>query len=388
MRRRDSDVNESVRLGRIAGIQVGVHWSVLAILALVVFVLAARWLPITAPDRSTAEYIGTAVVAGLLFMASLLAHEVSHAVLARRNGLGVDRIVLWLFGGVALLRGEPATPGADLRIAGVGPLVSALLGVGFWVLYELAAAAAAGALVVATLWWLAFINIVLAAFNLVPAAPLDGGRVLRAVVWRWTGNRQRAAVLAARAGRLFGVVLIALGLVQVLLVGIEGLWLALIGWFLVAAARAEEEYTTTRQALAGIRVGEVMTANPVTAPADSAISDFIDRFLLRQRFSGFPLLDSGGRLAGLVTLNRVRQVPPASRATTTLRQVACPPDEVPVARPEEDLLDLLPRMNECSDGRAVVIDGMGRVIGIISPTDISRMVQNADLFPRAATGTH
>lgn len=379
-------MNESVRLGRIAGVQVGVHWSVLAILALVVFGLAAGWLPFTAPDRSQGAYLVAALVAGLLFLASLLAHELSHAVLARRNGLPAERIVLWLFGGVALLRGDPATPGADLRIAGVGPLVSAVLGAVFFGLGGLAAAVGAGALVVGTLNWLALINVVLAVFNLVPAAPLDGGRILRAAVWRWTGDRQRAAILAARAGRLFGVALIGLGLAQLLLVrGFGGLWLALIGWFLIAAARAEETYATTRHTLAGVRVSEAMTPDPVTAPAQLTVGEFIDRLLFNQRFSGFPLIDSQRRLAGLVTLNRIREVPPESRPTTTLRQVACPADQVPQARPEEDLLRLLPRMSECSDGRAVVVDEAGRVVGIVSPSDIARLVQNADLLPRSPT---
>ncbi|HEU0089626.1 MAG TPA: site-2 protease family protein [Pseudonocardiaceae bacterium] len=379
-------MNESFRLGRIAGIQVGAHWSALAVLALVTVGLATGWLPLAAPGRSPVEYAVTAVVAGVLFLLSLLAHEVSHAVLARRNGLPVERITLWLFGGVALLRGEPATPGADLRIAGVGPLVSVGLGAGFVGLGGLASAGQAGPLIVAALSWLGVINLVLAVFNLVPAAPLDGGRVLRAALWRWTGDRQRAAVTAARAGRLFGIVLLGLGLAQVLVGGsLSGLWLALIGWFLVAAARAEEEYATTQRALAGIRVGDIMTPDPVTVPPELTVGEFIDRHLLNQRFSTFPLLDDRRQLAGLVTLNRIRQVPAGSRADTSLRQVACPPDQVAVARPDEDLLQLLPRMSGCADGRAIVLDEAGRVIGIVSPTDIARPVQNADLLqPRTA----
>ncbi|MGH4017047.1 MAG: site-2 protease family protein [Pseudonocardiaceae bacterium] len=379
-------MNESFRLGRIAGVQVGAHWSVLAILAVVTVGLAVGWMPLAAPGRSPVAYGVAGVVAGLLFLLSLLAHELSHAVLARRNGLPVERITLWLFGGVALLRGEPATPGADLRIAGIGPLVSVGLGAGFFGLGALATVAGAGPLVVAALNWLAVINVVLAVFNLVPAAPLDGGRLLRAAVWRWTGDRQRAAVVAARAGRLFGFVLIGLGLAQLLLGrGFGGLWMALIGWFLVAAARAEEEHATTRRALAGVKVTDVMTPNPVTAPPELTVSDFVDQQLLNQRFSAFPLLDSQRRLAGLVTLNRIRQLPGQSRPVTSLQQVACPPEEVPVARPDEDLLELLPRMTGCTDGRAVVLDEAGRVVGIVSPTDIARTVQNADLLSRSGT---
>lgn len=376
-------MNGSVTLGRVAGVQVSAHWSVLAILALVSIGLAAGWLPLAAPDRSALAYAITGVLAGLVFLASLLAHEISHAVLARRNGLPVERITLWLFGGVALLRGEPATPGADLRIAGVGPLVSLVLSGGFFGAGALAAAADAAPLAVAALNCLGIINLVLAVFNLVPAAPLDGGRLLRAAVWQWTGDRQRAAVVAARAGLFFGVALIGLGLAQLLLARVfGGLWLALIGWFLVTAARAEEEYATTRKALAGVRVSEVMTPNPVSASPEYTVGEFLDRHLMNQRFSTFPLLEHRGHLAGLVTLNRIRQLPPDSRSVTPLRQVACPPDEVPVARPDEDLIELLPRMTNCSDGRAVVLDEEGRVVGIVSPSDIARTVQNSDLFAR------
>ncbi|HEX2301293.1 MAG TPA: site-2 protease family protein [Pseudonocardiaceae bacterium] len=376
-------MNETFRLGRIAGIQVGAHWSVLAILALVTIGLAVGWMRLAAPDSSPVAHAVAGVVTGVLFLLSLLVHEISHAVLARRNGLPVERIILWLFGGIAVLRGEPATPGADLRIAGIGPVVSLVLGAGFFGLSALASAVAAGPLVVSALQWLAVINIVLAVFNLVPAAPLDGGRLLRAAVWRWTGDRQRAAIVAARAGRFFGIVLIGLGLAQLLLGGgFGGLWLALIGWFLVAAARAEEQHAVARQALAGIRVGEVMTPNPVTAPPALPVSDFIDQQLLSQRFSAFPLLDDQRHLAGLVTLNRIRQLPSRLRSTTSLRQVACPPEQVPVARPGEDLLELLPRMTDCTDGRAVVLDDADRVVGIISPSDIARTVQNADFLAR------
>ncbi len=358
-------------------------------LALIAVGLAAGRLPLVSPGRSTVAYAAAGLITAVVFLASLVAHEVSHAVVARRNGLDVDRITLWLFGGVAMLRGEAANPGADLRIAGVGPLVSALLGLVFFGAAVLADAAGAGPLIVAALSWLAVINVVLALFNLIPAAPLDGGRVLRAAVWRWTGNRHRAALVAARAGRIFGIALIGIGLAGVVAFrGFGGFWLALIGWFLVTAARAEEQHTVQQRTLAGVQVADVMTPSPVTAAPELSVQQFIDDYLLHNRFSAVPLMDHINRFAGLVTINRIRQVPAADRAGTRLLDVACPPSEVPMARPEEPLTELLPRMAGCTDGRAVVLDPGGRLIGIVSPSDVARTVQNAEFRSRADAIPH
>jgi CBS domain-containing protein len=235
-------------------------------------------------------------------------------------------------------------------------------------------------LVAATLGSLALINVLLAVFNLMPAAPLDGGRVLRAAVWAATGDRVRAAVLAARAGRFLGLVLIVFGFAQVLLFGaLGGLWLALIGWFLVTAAQAEEQHTVLNQRLRGVRVRDAMGPPPVTAIPDATVAQFIDDVVLRQQFSTYPLVDDGGGLAGLVTLNRIRRVPVEERAQTRLHDIATPPAEVPTGRPDEPLVDVLPRLAAAGDGRAVVVDDAGRVVGLISPRDITAATIRAEL---------
>jgi Zn-dependent protease/CBS domain-containing protein len=373
-------VRETLSLGRIAGVKVGINWSALAIVVRIVAGLATGQLPDEYPGRSPVAYVAAAVVAAVLFLASLLAHELAHAVVARRNGVQVHSIVLWLLGGVAQLEGEPRTPGADLRIAVVGPLTSLAVGAVFGAVGALAAALGADRLVVGVLVYLAGTNILLAVFNLIPAAPLDGGRVLRAILWRRRGNRESAAVTAARAGRVVGFVLVGIGLLESLLTGtLNGIWLALVGWFLVSAATAEEQQARMGSRLSGVRVGDVMTRDPVVADGTMTLADFVDRLALTHQFSGYPLVDHGGRLTGLVTLNRVRAVPPGQRAGTRLRDIACPAEGVPTAHPAEPLVTFLPRMRGCSDGRAVVLDEYGRVIGIVSSTDVSRAIQLADL---------
>lgn len=365
-----------IRIGTIAGFELRVHWSTLIIFGLLTFSLAAAQLPDQAPDASDAAYVVAALIAGAAFYVALLAHEVSHAIVAERNGIEVDRLTLWLLGGLAELRGEPESPGADLRIAGVGPLVSLAFGAiaaGAAVLLQ---AAGASDLVVATTAWLAGINVILAVFNLIPAAPLDGGRVLRAALWAWRGDRSWAASKAARAGEIFGYTLIGIGLLSLLYPGIGGLWFLVLGWFLINAARAEQLQTQVRDQLGDLPVERVMTPNPSVAPADATVAEVLDDYVLRQRHSAFPLRDADGKLAGLITLERLRSVAPDQRATTPVRSVACPVGEVVTVQPDEPLVDLLPRLNSCGDGRALVLRN-GELVGIVTPTDVTRVLDVA-----------
>ena len=306
----------SISLGRIAGIRVGINASVFLIVAILVAGLATGQLPNAFPGRSIVAYVIAAIIAAVLFLASLLAHELAHSLVARRNGIEVESIVLWLLGGVAQLKGEAKTPGADFRIAIVGPLTSFALAIIFGLAAGGVTLLGTAGLPFGVLAYLAATNAMLAVFNLIPAAPLDGGRVLRAALWRWRGNRQAAAVSAARAGRFVGFALIALGVLQVVTgFGLGGVWLALIGWFVVSAATAEEQQARLGGQLAGVAVGQVMTATPVVVDANLTVEEFIARVALTQPFSTYPLVDLQGRLTGLVTLNRVRAVPPESRAS-------------------------------------------------------------------------
>lgn len=374
-------MGSTLRLGRFAGVDVGAHWSVLIIFGLLAWTLSASNFPTAYPGDPRWAYVVAGVCAAVAFLLGLLAHEVAHAIVARRNGLSVESITLWVFGGVARLGGEARTPGAELRIAGVGPLVSLLIGVGFGAVATVLAAAGSTGLVVGTFSWLAGINIGLAVFNALPAAPLDGGRLLRAALWRWRGDRTWAAITAAQAGRILGMLLIFFGLWQFLVGATFGaLWLALIGWFLLGAATAEGQQARLGSALGGLRVADIMSAQPETAPADLTVAEFTDRHLWTSRHSAFPLVDNG-RPIGLVTLNRIRSVPPDRRATTTLRDVACARDDLTLASPDEPVTDLLPRLNRCADGRALVVSG-DQLVGIVSPSDISRAVQRASVRNR------
>lgn len=373
-------MRSSISLGRVGGVPVGLNITVLVIVVILVIGLALGRFPIAFPGLSPLAYLLAALVSAALFLASLLAHELAHAIVAKRHGVEVTGITLWLLGGVAELRGEPRSPGADLKIAGVGPLTSLVLG-GVFALVSWAAAAVGGPPLLSGMFgYLAALNILLAVFNLVPAAPLDGGRILRAFLWARWGDRMRAAVAAARAGRVFGYTLIALGFLNLVSgLGLQGIWLALIGLFLVNAASAEEQQTQIDAALHGIRVAEVMSRDPVVARPDETVAGLIDRLVLRHHLSTYPLVEDDGRFAGLVTLGRIRAVNPDDRAATPLRGIACPPEQVPSARPDDLLTELLQRMSGCADGRAVVLDDTGRLVGLVTPSDVSRTIQTVDL---------
>jgi Zn-dependent protease/predicted transcriptional regulator len=372
-------VKETLRLGHVLGIRVGVNWTVLVIFTLVLVGLAAGRFPLTHPDEEPWAYALAGGIAAVTFFLSLLAHELAHAVVARGAGIRVEGITLWLFGGVAKLLDEAKDPRTDLRVAGVGPLVSVLLAAGFALLALLAAGLGIEGLPVGVLWWLSLINTVLAVFNLVPAAPLDGGRILRAILWHRHGDRTRAAVTASRAGRTFGILLIGFGIAMIVtLPGFGGLWFMLIGWFIMTAAGAEEQHAQLQERLGGVRVAQVMSRQLVTVPEQLSVSDLIESFVWRSSFSSFPVVDPEGHPRGLITLNHIKEVPHEQRHQVAVSQVARPMEELVVVQPDTPLTELLPPLSSSSERRALVVEG-GALVGLISTTDIARAIEVADL---------
>ena len=368
----------TLRLGRIGGVIVGVNWTVLVIVGLLTWSLAEVTLPELTSGYSSAVYWAVALVTAVGLLGSILAHELSHAVVARRHGVVVEDITLWMFGGLARLGGQAQDAATELRIAVAGPATSVAVGVGCLALAALSGVAGAPDVVTAALAWLGVINMVLAVFNLLPGAPLDGGRVLAAVLWWRSGDARWARERAARAGQILGQILIALGVVEFALTsGVGGLWLALIGWFLTTSARVEQNQSELERVFDGVRVGDVMTVEPRTASGDTSVEEFVLHHALTSHASSFPVVDAAGNLEGLVTLRRLRQLPRDRWRSTTLRAAAVPADQLAVARPDELLVDALPRSGQ-GDGRVLVVDGR-RVVGIVTPTDVTNALESLSL---------
>ena len=367
-------MNETIPLGRIAGIRVGLNWTVLVIFALVVFLLAFGRLPVAYPGYPGWAYWVAGIVTALVFFGSLLLHELGHAIVARRNNMRVDGITLWLLGGVARIRDEAASPAAEVRITGVGPLISLLLGIGFAVLGVVVVALTGPGLVAEAVVWLAAINVLLAVFNVIPAAPLDGGRLLRAFLWWYTGDRVRSTVRAARAGRIVGWAFVAISLLLVFLgPWFSAIWLALIGFFLITAATAEGSHAEMRAILGGVPVRVAMSGDLTVAPAETTVTEFVDGSLFRYRHSAFPVVRGDSVPVGLVTVHQVRQVPPDRRASTTLEEVMTPVDEAATTTSTEPLSEALPLIETSPDHRALVVDD-GQLVGIVTPSDVSRVM--------------
>jgi Zn-dependent protease len=370
-------VDESIRLGTIFGLRIGVNWSLGVVFLLLAYTLAGGFQQDIA-GLPEGAYWGAAVVAALLFYASLLAHEIGHALMARRLGVEVEGITLWLFGGVARLRGQAATAGTEAKIAVVGPLVSVALGALFFGSAFAVQVGGGPDLVGEVLFWLAATNIVLAVFNLVPAFPLDGGRLLKSLLWKRSRNRFAATRTAARVGRAFGFILIAAGLFRLLFGDVvQGIWGVFLGWFLLGAARSEESQVMLGGALAGVRVADVMTPEPFVGPGWVTVDEFLHSYAATYRYTVFPIRSFEGELAGVVTLKNLTRVEPERRRATRVGDVACPLEQVATAGPEELLVDVLPRMgSSCSEGRVLVRDAAdgNRLLGIVSPADVTRLL--------------
>jgi Zn-dependent protease/CBS domain-containing protein len=371
-------MNENVSLGRIAGIHVGLNWSLLVVAALIAWSLEGSILPSAAPGRPAAEYWIAGVISALVFLVSLLAHELAHSIVAQRRGVRVEGITLWLFGGVSRFSSDTTSPGASALITFVGPLTSLVLGALFYLVSAAVGAAGHHGLVQATLSWLGYINLLLGLFNLLPAFPLDGGRLLQALVWLRTGDRLRATTIAARVGMAFAFLMIAYGLVSFVFTGnfVGGIWWVFLGWFLLSAARSEEAGGLIRQALQGISVREVMTADPVQAPDDITVEEALHGYMLASRHSTFPVHDRAGRLSGLLTLAALKRVPAGDRASTLIRDISCGLRDVPTVGPDEAVANLLGQSDGCGQGRTLVVDG-DQLVGIVSPSDINRLLQRS-----------
>ena len=359
---------------RIRGIRVGANWTWLIVFTLVLWSLTSTMFPQTYPGLSRTAYIGMGITAAVLLFGSVLLHELGHALRAIKEGMRIHGITLWLLGGVAQFSGMFPRAGAEFRIAVAGPAVSALLAVSLWLVTLGSKAVGLPDAIVGVADYLARINVILFAFNLVPALPLDGGRVLRSWLWNRLGNFQHATVLAARAGIGFGILLIATGLLDFLTGagGAGGLWLLFLGWFLIQAAQAETQAAFLQEALRGRRVADLMTPDPVTVGPSLTIDRFLDGVVTGRGHSTYPVVDYGG-LRGLMSLQRAGAVPSDKRARRTVSQQMWPAHDLPVVHPEQPMEDALDVLMQ-GPRRAVVVKDE-RVVGIVSLVDVMRAIE-------------
>jgi Zn-dependent protease len=360
-------MNDTFRLGRIAGIPIGLNWTWLVVFALFVWSLAAAVFPSTNPGLATATYIGMGIAAVLIFFGSLLLHELGHALQARREGMEIDGITLWLFGGVSRFRGSFTSAGGEFRIAIAGPLVTAVLGAAFLAVAALLHLPPA---VDGVLAWLGYINLVLLAFNLLPAIPLDGGRIFRAALWRLKGDFAWATRLATRVGRGLGFLMIAAGIVVVFTsAAFSGLWLALIGWFVLEAAGEEARLLSVRNGLEGLAVSDLMARHPVVAYPDETLAAFVRKIPWAGDKAGYPVVEDGEPI-GLLPLARLAERPTDELESVLVRERMVPLSTVPTLSADEPALDAVLALGLAGKEVALVLDGP-TLDGVIYLSDVT-----------------
>ena len=371
-----------IRIGSIFDVPITLHLSWIVVFGLITWTLATGYFPPREPGLPVVSYWVKALIASLLFFLSILLHEAAHAVVARRSGIPIQSITLFIFGGVARMGKDPEKGTTEAKVAVAGPVVSLALSLAFHLTSSLPALAPS---IREVARYLALINVVLALFNLVPAFPLDGGRILRGLLWGPLG-KTRATRIAARSGTLFAFLLIFNG-VFALLAGapIAGMWHLMIGWFLREAAGEAYQQAHLDEVLRGMTTRDVMVEDVLTIPAAISVQEAIKTYILRSGYGGYPVLRDDA-VVGLLCLRDVLRLPPEELEHTSVQSVMLPLSDAIAVSPDVPLRDALAKMAQGGKGRLLVVEG-GRLAGLFTTDSVLRHVRVRErLGERAGVG--
>ncbi len=363
-------------LFKILGFEISIDISWFLILALVVWSLGGSYFPYAYPDLSTSTHWIMGIIAALLLFISVLIHELSHSVVARNHGLKIQGIRLFIFGGVSEMTEEPKEASAEFKIAVVGPITSLVLAGIFYAITFLPVKAWSVP-AYAIFMYLAILNLALGIFNLIPGFPLDGGRVLRAILWGRSNNLERATDIAAKVGKGFAYLLIAFGAINALSGNfISGIWYIFIGMFLSSAAEGSKRQLLMREGLSGVKIKNVMSTKVVTISPQMDCQTVVDEYILKYRFDMFPVVDDTGVMVGMITLHDIKHLPRDEWASTPIREVMNPVQEEMVLHPEDEAVECLSRMVQSEEqGRMPVIDDQNDLVGIVTRRDIMNLLR-------------
>lgn len=364
------------RIARVAGISIEINFSWLIVFGLIIYTFSTGWLPERLPHATAAQLWIAGLVTALLFFGSLLLHELAHSLMAQRLGAEVSRITLFIFGGVSQMTHEPKDPASEFKISIVGPATSAVLGGAFIGLGRALDYARLPEPWSAPCMLVGGVNFALAIFNMLPAFPLDGGRVLRSILWSVWRNLERATRAASTVGRWFGYLMIGVGVME--LIGGDvtgGLWTLALGWLLATMAAASYQRVQLQQALGGVHVHDLMSSPVATIPAGASLQNAAYDYFMSARFTAFGV-EEAGRIVGMVHREQLQPVDRALWPSTTVAEVMSPLDrDTMTIRADEEAVEALMKMAENEVGRLLVVDWAGEVIGIISQSDIMRLVK-------------
>jgi Zn-dependent protease/predicted transcriptional regulator len=361
-------------LFKLLGFEVGIDISWIIIAILIAWSLSTGLFPFYYKDLSTQMYWFMGIVGALLLFLSIIAHEFSHSLVARKYGMPMKGITLFIFGGVAQMDKEPPRPMAEFMMAIVGPISSIIIALLFYGLYTAGKQGNFPEPINGVVGYVAIINGLLAGFNLIPAFPLDGGRVLRSILWGLKGNLRWATRISSRIGSGFGFALIGLGVIRVLFGNfIGGMWLFLIGMFLHSAAKGAYQQLLTRRALEGEPVRRFMKTEPVTVPPSISIEELVDVYVYQYHFKMFPVVEDSQRLVGCVTTRELKEVPREQWRQKTVKDVAQPCSAENTIEPQADAMQALSVMNRSGNGRLMVVE-KGRLVGVLSLKDMLKLM--------------
>ncbi len=368
-----------VRLGSVAGFEISLDYSWFILFFLILATFTGAVFPASVPDLSRLEYLLMGVAGTLLFFSSLLLHELAHSFVARWKGIRIEGITLFIFGGMARTAREASTAGDEFLIAVVGPVTSFLLAAVFYGIAAASVRLGLGDPVSAVAAYLGLVNLALAIFNLLPGFPLDGGRLLRAAAWRVTGSLRGATRIASASGRFMGWAITALGVFSLFAGGglIGGLWMIFIGWFLAQAARVSYQQLLLQEILSPLAARQAMSPQPETVPPDVSLEELVHDFFLRRPFSSFPVVEDGV-IVGLVTLGQLKTLDRENWAHKRVSDIMSPVEETVIVGPDTPMSSVLSMMREGGSSRVLVATN-GRLLGIISTSDITRWLDRVGL---------
>jgi Zn-dependent protease/CBS domain-containing protein len=374
-KRRFEMLRGGIPIGKAFGISLRLHYSWFFIFALVTWALAGSYFPSTYPTWSLSARIAAGLITSVLFFGSVLVHELMHSIVAQRQGISVQSITLFIFGGVSQITSEPKQPKDEFRMAIIGPLSSLLIGGALFGIYfglrDVDTFAAQ--FITAIAYWLGYINLLLGAFNLIPGFPLDGGRVFRSLLWWRSGNLKKATRTASNIGRAVGFIFIFVG-IWLIFTGnwVNGIWLALIGWFLESAAVGSYQQLLLQEMLKGHVVREVMSSDCAVIPPDTTIDHLVHENILTSGRRCFPVV-SDSQILGLMTLHNVKAVPREQWRTETVREAMTPFDKLKWVRPDEELSSILRILTEDDINQVPVVQD-GKIVGMVNREDLLNFV--------------
>jgi Zn-dependent protease len=368
-----------MRLGRIMGIPVRIHYTLWIVFVLIAWSLAYGYMPHQYPGLSQLTYWTIGIASAIILFASVLVHELAHSYVAKKNGLPIGRITLFFFGGVSEMTQEPQNAGLEVRVAAAGPLTSFLIAGVLGACWFFTSTVKAPVSLIAILGYGALINVTLGVFNLLPAFPLDGGRVFRGSIWKRSGNLVKATRTAARLSEALSLLMMLGGFAAIIFGDfVDGIWVVVLGWFIKAGAETSLKQTVVGETLAGVLVRDIMTQRPATVSPDITVQQAVSDYFLVHPHTAYPVVRDGAIL-GILTLQSVRAVPIDQRATVVVLQAMIPKERAVTVEPTMTALDAMQKMAPGNAGTALVVEN-GELLGVLTRGDVMRAIQTREVL--------